>query len=257
VVFPDYFGCNAFVDSEIGRVLEAVDRHAPGALVVYTSDHGDGLGAHGIWNKGPAMYDEIARIPMIVRWPGRAPAGAVCPHPVSHIDLVPTLLEAAGLPAAKALDGRSMLATVREPTRPARDVVFVEFGRYEVDHDGFGGFQPVRAAFDGRLKLVVNLLSTDELYDLAADPDEMVNRIGDPALAAARDALHDRILAWMNETRDPFRGYYWERRPWRTDARPASWAYTGWTRQRENEEYEPRQLDYSTGLPMVEASRRK
>jgi uncharacterized sulfatase len=257
VVFPDYFGCNAFVDSEIGRVLEAVDRHAPGALVVYTSDHGDGLGAHGIWNKGPAMYDEIARIPMIVRWPGQAPAGAVCPHPVSHIDLVPTLLEAAGLPAAKALDGRSMLATVREPTRPARDVVFVEFGRYEVDHDGFGGFQPVRAAFDGRLKLVVNLLSTDELYDLAADPDEMVNRIGDPALAAARDALHDRILAWMNETRDPFRGYYWERRPWRTDARPASWAYTGWTRQRENEEYEPRQLDYSTGLPMVEASRRK
>ena len=53
------------------------------------------------------------------------------------------------------------------------------------------------------------------------------------------------------------RGYYWERRPWRTDARPATWAYTGFTRQRENEEYEPRQLDYNTGMPMKEAVRKK
>ena len=61
----------------------------------------------------------------------------------------------------------------------------------------------------------------------------------------------------MNETRDPFRGYYWERRPWRTDARPATWDYTGMTRQRENEEYEHRQLDYATGLAMKEATRKK
>lgn len=66
-----------------------------------------------------------------------------------------------------------------------------------------------------------------------------------------RNKLHDMVLDWMNRTRDPFRGYYWERRPWRTDVRPATWSYTGMTRQRENEEYEPRQLDYATGLEMV------
>ena len=73
----------------------------------------------------------------------------------------------------------------------------------------------------------------------------------------ARDLLHDRTLGWMNETRDPFRGYWWERRPWRADARPATWGYTGMTRRRENEEYAPRQLDYNTGLPMERAVRPK
>ena len=133
----------------------------------------------------------------------------------------------------------------------------MEFARYEIDHDGFGGFQPIRAAFDGRYKLVINLLSSDELYDLRADPQEMVNLIDSFDHDQIRDRLHDDILAWMNRTRDPFRGYYWERRPWRTDAREATWDYTGMTRQRENEEYEPRQRDYSTGLDMVEATRKK
>jgi uncharacterized sulfatase len=155
------------------------------------------------------------------------------------------------------LPGRSLMPSITGSGEPAEDAVFIEFGRYEVDHDGFGGFQPMRAVFDGRWKLAVNLLSGDELYDLASDPDELVNRIGDPACAKTRDALHDRLLDHMNRTRDPFRGWYWERRPWRTDARPATWSYTGWTRQRENEPGEERQYDYDTGLPMKEASRTK
>jgi uncharacterized sulfatase len=149
------------------------------------------------------------------------------------------------------------LAAFADPTVRVNDAVFLEFGRYEIDHDGFGGFQPIRAVCDGRYKLVINLLATDELYDLDSDPQEMVNLIASAEHGALRDGLHDAILAWMNRTRDPFRGYYWERRSWRTDARPATWGYTGMTRQRENEEYEPRQLDYGTGLPMTEAVRKK
>jgi len=253
----DYLGCNSFVDYEIGRVLEAVDRIAPDALVIYTSDHGDALQSHCINNKGPAMYEEIARIPFIVRWPGNAPSGTVCDQPTSHIDVAPSVMAAFGLPQPKLLEGRSMLDTVRDPEAATNDAVFMEFNRYEIDHDGFGGFQPVRACCDGRYKLVINLLATDELYDLAADPEEMTNLIDSPDHAAVRDRLHDRVLDWMNDTRDPFRGYYWERRPWRKDARPATWGYTGMTRQRENEEYEPRQLDYNTGLDMTEAVRKK
>lgn len=255
--YPDYLGCNSFVDHEIGRVLETVDRHAPDALVIYTSDHGDLLGSHCLMNKGPVMYDEVTRMPMLVRWPHGAPAGAVCPHPVSHIDLAPTIMAAAGLAVPKSLEGKSLLETFRSPEVRANDAVFMEFHRYEVDHDGFGGFQPIRAAFDGRYKLVVNLLTTDELYDLETDPEEMTNLIDSAEHAAARDALHDKLLDWMNDTRDPLRGYYWERRPWRHDAREATWDYTGMTRQRENDPYEPRQLDYDTGLEMTEATRPK
>ncbi len=254
---PRLFACNSFVDSEIGRVVEAVQRLAPDALVVYTSDHGDALNSHCLAGKGPAMYEEITRIPLIVSWPGVVPAGAVCDRPISHIDVVPTLLDLAGAPIPAPLQGRSAAALLTDPAVAAPATIFMEFGRYEVDHDDFGGFQPVRCAFDGRFKLVVNLLSEDEFYDLQADPAEGTNRIADPACREARDRLHDRLLQWMNETRDPFRGYYWERRPWRHDARPATWPYTGMTRQREPDDDEPRQLDYSTGLDMGPATRPK
>ena len=254
---PDYFGCNSFVDYEIGRVVEAVDERAPEALVMYISDHGGFLHSHCLSGKGPAAYDEIANTPFIVRWPGQTPEQAVCEHPVSHIDLAPTILEAFGLPVPKLLEGQSLVPTLRDPSQRVNEAVFVEFARYEIDHDGFGGFQPLRACFDGRYKLVINLLTSDELYDLETDPEEMVNRIESAEDAGIRDGLHDRILNWMNETRDPFRGYYWERRPWRREARPATWDYTLMTRQRENEEYEPRQWDYGTGLEMEEAVRTK
>ena len=67
----------------------------------------------------------------------------------------------------------------------------------------------------------------------------------------------DCMIDWMNETRDPFRGYYWARRPWRKNAPAASWAFTNYTRQREEDEkFEPRQLDYLTGLEMRSATRK-
>ncbi len=249
-----FLGCNAFVDSEIGRVLAAAEENAPDALAVYTSDHGDALSSHRLWGKGPCLYDEVARIPLMIRWPGVTSAGSVFKGPVSHIDMTPTLLDYFGLPPARWCDGSS-LKPVLEGAEP--HPAFMEFGRYEIDHDGFGGFQPLRGVFDGRWKLVVNLLCEDELYDLAEDPGEMVNRIHDEACAADRNRLHDLLLDWMNETRDPFRGYWWERRPWRKDARPATWDYTRMTRQRENEEFEDRQLDYATGMPMITATRVK
>lgn len=257
ITAPDYFGCNSFVDFEIGRVIEAIDRYAPEALVIYTSDHGDLLHSHCLTNKGPAMYEEVTRMPFIVRWPGQAPAGATSRGLVSHIDVAPTMLDFFGLPTPKTMAGRSLLPVFRRPEQPANDALFMEFGRYETDHDGFGGFQPIRAVRDDRYKLVINLLTTDELYDLEEDPFEMHNLIGSADHAAVRDRLHDRLLAWMNDTRDPFRGYYWERRPWRTTARPATWDYTGMTRQREEDDYEPRQLDYATGLAMRTAVRKK
>jgi len=251
--WPEYFGCNSFIDAQIGRVLDAIDADAPDALVIYTSDHGEMLHSHRLWGKGAAMYDEIARIPLIARCPGVIPQQSVCAHPVSHIDLAPTVLEAMGVAVPKLLEGRSLAPTLRDPSVRTNDAIFVEFTRYEQNQDGFGGFQPIRCIFDGRYKLVINLLATDELYDLTVDPGEMENLIQSAEHYAVRDALHDRLLQWMNDTVDPFRGYCWERRPWRGDARPPSWPYTAKNRQREHEEYEPRQLFYHTGHPIEQA----
>lgn len=86
----------------------------------------------------------------------------------------------------------------------------------------------------------------------------MTNLINNTGCVAIRNQLHDALIDWMNTTRDPFRGYYWQRRPWRADAPKASWNFTGMTRQREEEEcYEPRQIDYVDGLTMKTAVRPK
>ncbi len=251
-----FFGCNSYADSELGRILDAAQTYAPDAVIIYTSDHGDMMHSHSLWAKGPAFYDEITRIPLLIKGPG-IPKGVVDPHPVSHINLAPTILELMGVPVPKVFEGKSILSEIETGER-VNNYIFTEFGRYETDHDGFGGFQPMRGIFDGRYKLTVNLLSTDELYDIVSDPGEMENRIDDPTLFSIRDRLHNALLTHMNETRDPFRGYCWECRPWRKDARRPTWDYTLMTRQREEETcYEPRQLDYMTGMPMEQATRRK
>ena len=250
------YACNSFVDYEIGRVLERVKSLAPCAMIIYTSDHGDMRASHSLNLKGPAPYDEITKIPLMISYPGGY-KNVRYTHPVSHINLVPTILEHMGLEIPKWMDGESILSAVKNPSVKVNDAVFIEFGRYEIDHDGFGGFQPMRCIFDGRYKLCVNLLSDDEMYDIQSDPNEMINIINREETAEIRNTLHDKLLDWMNDTRDPFRGYYWRDRPWRRDGFVPTWKYTGYTRQRENEEYEPRQLDYDTGLEIISATRIK
>ena len=254
-----FFGCNSYVDYEIGRVYDAIKEHAEDALVIYTTDHGDFMKSHRITGKGPAAYEEIAHVPFIMACKGLGKPGKSYDTPVSHIDITPTILDFAGLPVPKLMQGKSLIPAMKNPGKRVNEHIFIEWERFEIDHDGFGGYQPFRAIYDGRYKLVVNLLSGDELYDLADDPYEMKNLItaNDGNMKEIRNRLHDAILNWQNETRDPLRGYYWEIRPWRDDAAKPTWEYTGMTRQRENEEYEPRQLDYNTGLEMTEAVRWK
>jgi uncharacterized sulfatase len=243
--YPRHFACNSFSDHQVGRVLAAVQERTPAALVTYTSDHGDMFGSHRLHGKGPCMYDEITRIPLIVSWAGRAPAGTVSSGLVSHIDLTPTLLDFFGLAPPDLLQGRSLLPQIQRPERPVNHEVFLEFNRFEIDHDGFGAFAPIRAVFDGRHKLIINLLDTDELYDLQADPLELQNLIADPGHAAVRTRLHDAIIQWMNRTRDPLRGPHWLRRSWAGEQTASTWG--GPTRPRPADEaFYPKSLLYDT-----------
>ena len=242
---PNYFACNSYSDYEVGRVISAIDEHIPSSMVVYSSDHGDMFHRHRLNGKGPCSYEEICNIPFIVRWPGQTQAGSQSASPVSHIDLVPTFLDYFGVEPPPLLQGKSLLAQCQDPAHATNDKVFIEFNRFELDHDGFGGFTPIRTVFDGRYKLAINLLDSDEFYDLQEDPEEMTNLIDNEATTEIRDRLHDAILAWQGETRDILRTAVWGRRSWR-DIGKSTWG--GPTRPRPfDDKYFPRSLLYDTG----------
>ncbi len=247
--------CNSYIDSEIGRIMEHIRAELPDALVLFTSDHGAALGAHGLSHKGASVYDEIARVPLIFAGSG-VKKGAVVEQTVSHADLPATVLDYMGVEIPQSFTGESLLPVLAEGKKEQEGRAFVEFNRYERDHDGFGGLQPMRAIVTDQYKLALHLTDSDELYDVQKDPYDLHNLINDPAYAEVRNELHDRILDWMNQTRDPFRGYQWKCRPWRPEYEP-DWNVDGYTRQPENEPGEYRQKDYATGLVMEKAVRKK
>ena len=249
LAYPPYFACNSFVDHEIGTVLAAVDRFAPPeTFCIFTSDHGDHMGAHGLCGKGMTMYDEHCRIPLLIRQPGGLGAGTVNETLVSHIDLLPTLLELSGLEVPPILDGQSLVPVLQGRGTDRAKSVVLEWNRADADAHGSGAFFPIRCLVAGDYKLAINLFDTDEFYDRRSDPHEMQNRIGDESLASVRDALHDHLLLWMNQHRDPFRGPVWANRPWRHSPHPLD--YDAGQVVRPADGYLPPIFDYSTGQPV-------
>lgn len=245
---PLYFGCNDYVDDEIGRVLSRLDdKELENTWVIYTSDHGEMMGAHKLVSKGAAMYDDITKVPFIIR----APEGSELNHsqinsPVSHIDLLPTMLDIAGIETPEILEGESILPLMKAKEQDAGRGVMMEFNRYEIEHDSFGGFIPVRCWVTNEYKLVINLFGKDELYSRTEDPHELNNLIDHPEFSAKRNELHDELLDYMFDKRDPFRTYEWAVRSWRPE-KEAEWM--GAFRPRPKDGFSPVVRDYDTGMP--------
>ena len=219
--YAKYYSCNSYVDYEIGRVLDAVRRRCPAdTLVIFTSDHGDHLGAFGLGPKGPTMYDHTVAVPLLV-WAPRLPGGRRETGLVSALDVFPTMLDAAGVeftPEQRlGYDGRSLMPVLSGDAEAVRDSVAIEYNRFGIQFNQVRGFYPIRCIRTKSWKLAINLFDRDELYDLSADPGEAVNRIDDPASVEVRNALHDRLLEGMYNTQDLLRGPSWANRPWRPD----------------------------------------
>ncbi len=215
--------CNSYIDREIGRVIDAVETlHGDDTTIIYTSDHGDMMRAHGLRTKGPMMYEEVTNIPLIIKTP-ECRGGEVSSSPVSHLDILPTLLDMAGMEIPPVLHGYSLTPILSNPERKVRDCVHISFNRFAINQDTYGGFYPIRCVCDGRYKLAVNLLDTDELYDLENDPYEMENLITHNQYSDVREKLHCELLKEMGRTRDPFRSFHWGMRPWSSQERPTYW----------------------------------
>ena len=186
-----YFGMVSLMDRHIGRILEHLD--ATGlrdrTIVIFTTDHGDYLGNHGLWWKGLAAYDDAQRVPFLVRHPGVRTPGARSRAFQSLVDIGPSILDAMGLAAPAGLQGVSQLEAWRDAGAAARDWALCEYRPTE------GPFMQ-KTFVHGRWKMV---LCTDpacnELYDREADPDQMRNRWADPAGRDAREALLLRFAA--------------------------------------------------------------
>ncbi len=219
--YAKYYSCNSYVDYEIGRIVDAIRRRSSAdTLVLFTSDHGDHLGAFGLGPKGPTMYDHTVAVPLIAWSPalegGRREAGLV-----SALDLFPTVLEAAGVAfdnkQSAGYAGRSLMPVLFEDADSIRDSVTIEYNRFGIQFNQVRGFYPIRCIRTAGWKLVINLFDRDELYAVADDPGEVVNRIDDPACVATRNELHDRLLESMYATQDLLRGPEWANRSWRTN----------------------------------------
>jgi len=186
-----YFGMVSLMDRHIGRILDHLDSTglADDTLVIFTTDHGDYLGNHGLWWKGLPAYDDAQRIPFIVRAPGCRTPGARSRAFQSLVDIGPTALAAMGLEAPAGLQGVDQLQAWQDAGAGARDWAMCEFRPTE------GPFMQKTFVCD-RWKLVLyHDRVWGELYDLDCDPDQHHNLWDDPAHASVRAELMLRFIS--------------------------------------------------------------
>ena len=197
-----YWAYNEELDHYMGRILSALDRSgcADDTLVVFSTDHGDLLGNHGMFIKSWMPYEETYRIPMVARWPGRIPPGSTASQLVQLHDWAHTFCDAADSEPLPFADGMSLVPILRDPEgEPSRDAIMNSYYGCEFLH-------VQRTVITRRHKYVFNGFDIDELYDLKTDPTEMTNRLNDPTYADVRDDLRRRLYTFMKRYDDPFSG---------------------------------------------------
>jgi len=188
-----YYGMTSLMDKHIGRILDELDRLglADDTIVVFTTDHGHFLGQHGLTAKAIHHYEDLIRIPYLVRWPGQAPAGAVSNCLQSLVDLAPSFLQAAGLNVPGLMTGVSQLGCWKGGPEP-RPFAIVE------NHHGNRKFH-MRSYVESRYKITVYRNGSEgELFDLESDPGELRNLWDDPGAQALKlRLLHSFMQATL------------------------------------------------------------
>jgi len=186
-----YYGYCSLVDDQMARLLQVLEEtgQADSTIVIYTADHGEMIGAHGLMLKGVFPFEEGYRIPLIIRWPQEGLVGETCDRLVSLLDLAPTILEVTGCDELPNCQGRSLVPLLRgEEPEDWPDDVFAEF-------HGQRFFWTQRIVWTQRYKYVFNGFDYDELYDLERDPHELTNLAGDPHYADVCEEMAARMWA--------------------------------------------------------------
>lgn len=191
-----YYGMVSLVDKYVGRILDRLEElgMAEDTIVAFTSDHGHFYGQHGLISKGPFHYEDLIRVPFIVRYPGEVPAGRRSSALQSLTDLAPTFLGLAGIEVPREMTGVDQSDVWRGETESVRDHVVVE-NRHEPTTIH------IKTYVEDRYKLTVyHERDYGELFDLQADPEERHNLWNDPDHQDLKNRLvRDLLFAEMGK----------------------------------------------------------
>lgn len=195
-----YYRMMEDVDRQVGRVLAALRESGQeqNTVILFTSDHGEGLGSHG-WTGKMMFYDEEAAVPLIVSWKGVTPAGRIDrEHLVSTLDVLPTLCDYAGIKPPPSLRGESLRGVIEEPGQPGHEFVVSEMAG--------GGAGRTGRSFMVRTKRYKYMVfpgadRTEMFFDMETDAGEMKNLAEDKALAGELER-HRQFLAQWKKTTD-------------------------------------------------------
>jgi arylsulfatase A-like enzyme len=198
-IIARYWGYVTMIDDLVGMIMAELEALgcADNTLVIFSTDHGDNMGAHRLIEKGPFTYEQCYRLPMVAAYPGCEAPGSACDEFVYVQDLYPTFLELAGRPLPDEPDTMSILDQVRgRPVPTGRESVYAQFFaqlfRYEQ-----------RMVRTRTHKFVYNLSDIGELYDMVNDPWEMHNLIDLPETREIQDALIAVMRDHMVRLNDP------------------------------------------------------
>ncbi len=220
-----YWGLCSLIDTHVGAILDTLNACGldDRTIVVFTSDHGDMMGAHQLVAKC-LMYQEAVRVPLMLRIPGRT-GGARVSGPVSQIDLVPTLLDLMEQPVPPTLQGRSLRPWIEQPEKTFEEPVVIEWNGSETGMadlppqtpapawmTALGDPDTLQAACADPVRTVItpegwkfnaSAQGEHELYDLATDPGETINLYHHPAHQSRAADLFAYIRQWQARTNDP------------------------------------------------------
>jgi N-acetylglucosamine-6-sulfatase len=193
------------VDDSLGRILAALERKGilNDTIVVFTSDHGYFYGEHGLNEERRLAYEETIRVPLVIRYPPLATAGATPPEMVLGLDIAPTLLEVAGVEPGAGIQGRSLVPVLKNEARDWRTSFLIEYFSDTV-------FPRIRnmgyvAVRNSRYKYISyrELQGMDELYDLEQDPYEETNIIDRSDARPTLQKMQAELRRLTDETRYP------------------------------------------------------
>lgn len=163
------------IDDQVGRIMQTLEEtgERDNTIVIFMSDHGEMLGDHGIYFKGPHFYDEAVHVPLVISWPKRFQSGLRVNGLTELVDLVPTLLDASGLSIPTRVQGQSLLPYLTGEADPEihREFVYSEYYNSWTHSDAYG---TMLRTSDAKI-VVYHGTDQGELYDLKSDPDEFEN----------------------------------------------------------------------------------
>ena len=209
----NYYAMTANLDWNVGRLLDAVDKAglARDTIVVFASDHGEMFGAQGRRAKN-IFYEEAARIPFLIRWPGRIPAALFCDACLSTVDIMPTILSLMRLNIPKDVEGMDLSRCALGCKGPEPQAAFLQntgaCAAWENGHEW-------RALRDKQYTYAIYRVDKSELlFDNKKDPFQMTNLAADPKHTATLRLLRKMLTGKMESLNDTFEQCTWYRDNW-------------------------------------------